>query len=76
MSVNYSRLVYGVLCEAFKEFGRPTPENSADIAAWVKTRVEEIKAVHGPGEGEAEMRKQQREWQRAPESWFEKESGE
>ncbi len=46
-TANYSQLITAVLSEAYREFGKPTPETRDDIAAWVRWRVNEIREGRG-----------------------------
>ena len=43
-TANYSNCIVTVIALAFRQFGVPrTPEETADVAAWVKCRVDDIK---------------------------------
>ena len=45
MSTNYGHLIVAVLDDCYRRFGPPlTPADVADQAAWVRCRVEDIRA--------------------------------
>ncbi len=44
-TANYSNCIVTVIARGFRQFGVPrTPEETSDMAAWVRCTVEDIKA--------------------------------